>query len=150
MYEWEDDEGPSRGRSVVIGAIVVGLAALGWFVVRPALSDDDDAATSESLEFDDASSTLSAESAVTTPASVVAAASGRRRADEHGQLDFRRNDVGRIHQRTGRRAWRPRRPRLPRARRQPISPSPTALRRMQTWTRPRPMGAPPNLVRPKH
>ncbi len=74
MYEWEDDEGPSRGRSVVIGAIVVGLAALGWFVVRPALSDDDDAATSESLEFDDANSTLPAEGAVTTLTTVVAAA----------------------------------------------------------------------------
>ena len=42
MYEWEDDDGPSRSRPLVIGAIVVALAAIGWFVVRPALSDDDD------------------------------------------------------------------------------------------------------------
>ena len=56
MYEWEDEEGAkvgSRGRSVIIGAIVVAAAALGWFVVRPALSDDEDAATDQTLVFDD-------------------------------------------------------------------------------------------------
>ena len=57
MYEWDDDEGPSRGRTVVIGATVVALAALGWFVVRPALTDDEAPATEQSLAFEDAEST---------------------------------------------------------------------------------------------
>ena len=43
MFEWEEDEpSPSRARPVIIGATVIVLAALGWFVVRPALTDDDE------------------------------------------------------------------------------------------------------------
>ena len=51
VYEWDDDdeEGPSRGRIAAIGAAVVAVAALGWFVVRPALSDDDDGADDQTV-----------------------------------------------------------------------------------------------------
>ena len=57
MYEWHDDEGPFRGRIVVIGAIVVALAAPGWFVVRSALTEDDNTTTGQTLVFDASEST---------------------------------------------------------------------------------------------
>ena len=57
MYEWHDDEGPFRGRIVIIGAIVVALAAPGWFVVRSALTEDDNTTTGQTLVFDASEST---------------------------------------------------------------------------------------------
>ena len=47
MYEFDEaDEGArSRGRVAVAAAAVVALAAVGWFVVRPRLSGDDETTT---------------------------------------------------------------------------------------------------------
>ena len=44
MYEFDDDEegGRSLGRTLGIGAAVIALALMAWFVVKPRLTDDND------------------------------------------------------------------------------------------------------------
>ena len=74
MYEWDDDEDSSRGRTLVIGATVVALAALGWFVVRPVLSDDEAPATEQSLTVEDADSTTPGSNALASATSQPTAA----------------------------------------------------------------------------
>src|SRR5262245_55422669 len=73
MYEWEDDEGPSRGRAVLIGGVIVALAALGWFVVRPAISDDDNTANQQSIVFDTSGSSAPSDSGAALPESTAVA-----------------------------------------------------------------------------
>src|SRR5262245_56957952 len=71
MYEWEDDEGPSRGRAVLIGGVIVALAAFGWFVVKPRLSDDNNNANQQSIVFDTTESSAPANTGAGVPATIA-------------------------------------------------------------------------------
>lgn len=50
MYDEYDDEegGSSRGRKLALGVGVLALAAVGWFVVKPKVTGDDNGSVSES------------------------------------------------------------------------------------------------------
>ena len=65
MYGF-DDEQPSRVRRAIIGTAVIVAMVVGWFVVRPALTDDD-AATSEIVAVDPVASPTSADLIDTRP-----------------------------------------------------------------------------------
>src|SRR5688572_21081907 len=68
VYEFEDDVERGRGRVVAILAVVL-LGAGGWFVARPALSDDGDGRGGSGLALDAATTTTSTTTTSTTSTS---------------------------------------------------------------------------------